>query len=43
MENQDKKLRIIFTGATGMVGEGVLLACLEHPAIGQILLVNRKS
>jgi hypothetical protein len=25
-----------------MVGEGVLLECLEHPAIEQVLMVNRK-
>jgi uncharacterized protein YbjT (DUF2867 family) len=25
-----------------MVGEGVLLECLEHPAIGQVLMVNRR-
>jgi hypothetical protein len=25
-----------------MVGEGVLLECLEHPAVGQVLMVNRK-
>ncbi len=38
-----RKLRVIVTGATGMVGEGVLLECLEHPAIEQVLMVNRKS
>lgn len=37
------KLRVIITGATGMVGEGVLHECLEHPAIESILLVNRKA
>jgi uncharacterized protein YbjT (DUF2867 family) len=35
-------LNVIITGATGMVGEGVLLTCLEHPAIANVLLVNRK-
>ncbi len=35
--------RIIITGATGYVGEGVLLECLEHPAIGEVLVVGRKS
>jgi uncharacterized protein YbjT (DUF2867 family) len=35
-------LKVIITGATGMVGEGVLLECLEHPAIAQVLLVNRR-
>lgn len=36
------KLKIIITGATGMVGEGVMMECLEHPAIEQVLLVSRK-
>ena len=35
-------MRIILTGATGMVGEGVLLECLQHPAIEQVLLVSRR-
>jgi uncharacterized protein YbjT (DUF2867 family) len=34
--------RAIITGATGMVGEGVLLECLKHPAVEQILVINRK-
>ncbi len=34
--------KVIITGATGMVGEGVLLECLDHPAIAQVLMVNRK-
>jgi nucleoside-diphosphate-sugar epimerase len=36
------KLKVIITGATGMVGEGVMLVCLEHPAIEQVLIVSRK-
>jgi uncharacterized protein YbjT (DUF2867 family) len=36
------KLGVIITGATGMVGEGVLFECLEHPAIERVLMVNRK-
>jgi len=35
-------LRIILTGATGMVGEGVLHECLNAPEVQQVLLVNRK-
>lgn len=35
--------KIILTGATGMVGEGVLLECLEHPEIEQVLVVSRRS
>jgi uncharacterized protein YbjT (DUF2867 family) len=36
-------LKIIITGATGFVGEGVLIECLKHPDIEQILMINRKS
>ncbi|MEI1278480.1 NAD-dependent epimerase/dehydratase family protein [Leptospira venezuelensis] len=36
------KLRVIITGSTGMVGEGVLLECLEDPNVEKILLLNRK-
>src|SRR5258707_13461852 len=36
------KIRAIISGATGMVGEGVLLECLNHPDVEQILVVNRK-
>jgi uncharacterized protein YbjT (DUF2867 family) len=35
-------LRIIITGATGMVGEGVLLECLENAKVTDILSVSRK-
>jgi uncharacterized protein YbjT (DUF2867 family) len=43
MEAEAAKLKVILTGATGMVGEGVLFACLEHPAIERVLIVNRKA
>jgi len=36
------KIRTIVTGATGMVGEGVLLECLNHPDVEQVLVVNRR-
>lgn len=36
------KIRAIITGSTGMVGEGVLLECLKHPAIDSILVINRR-
>lgn len=36
-------MRVILTGATGMVGEGVLLECLEHPAVERVLSVSRRS
>jgi uncharacterized protein YbjT (DUF2867 family) len=32
----------IITGATGMVGEGVLLECLSHPDVEQVLVINRR-
>ncbi len=37
------KLKIILTGATGMVGEGVLHECLEHPEVAEVLVLGRKS
>lgn len=36
-------MKVIITGATGMVGEGVLLECLENNAVEKVLMVNRKS
>ncbi|WP_420148528.1 NAD-dependent epimerase/dehydratase family protein [Spirosoma sp.] len=36
-------MKIIITGATGLVGEGVLLVCLENPAVTEVLIINRKS
>jgi uncharacterized protein YbjT (DUF2867 family) len=36
------EIKVILTGATGLVGEGVLLECLAHPAVKQVLIVNRK-
>jgi hypothetical protein len=36
-------IRAIITGATGMVGEGVLYECLLHPEVEAVLVVNRKS
>ena len=36
------KLKAIITGATGMVGEGVLLECLNRPEVEQVLVINRK-
>lgn len=36
-------MQIILTGATGMVGEGVLHECLLDPSINNILVLGRKS
>lgn len=35
-------IKIILTGATGFVGEGVLLECLRNPHVSEILMVNRR-
>jgi len=42
MSKGEGTIRVILTGATGMVGEGVLMECLEHPAIERVLVVGRK-
>ncbi|MDO7884820.1 NAD-dependent epimerase/dehydratase family protein [Hymenobacter cheonanensis] len=34
--------RIILTGATGMVGEGVLLTCLAQPGVEAVLSISRR-
>ncbi|MBC9914257.1 epimerase [Chitinophaga varians] len=36
------KLKVIITGATGMVGEGVMQECIANPNVEKILLINRK-
>jgi hypothetical protein len=36
------KIKAIITGTTGMVGEGVLHECLEHPDVEAVLVINRK-
>ncbi len=35
-------LRAVITGATGMVGEGILHECLQHPAVEWVLVMGRK-
>jgi hypothetical protein len=42
-EHETNKIRAIITGATGMVGEGVLHECLNHPAVEAVLVVGRRS
>lgn len=34
--------KVILTGATGMVGEGVLHVCLSHPAVEEVLVIGRR-
>ncbi|MBN9296212.1 MAG: epimerase [Filimonas sp.] len=36
------KIKAIVTGATGMVGEGVLHECLNHPDVEAVLVINRR-
>ncbi len=35
-------MKVIVTGATGMVGEGVLHVCLNHPSVEKVLVINRR-
>jgi uncharacterized protein YbjT (DUF2867 family) len=35
-------MKVILTGATGMVGEGVLLECLSNPLVERVLSVSRR-
>ena len=42
MPTRLEKFRVIITGATGMVGEGVLLECLESPAVEHVLVLGRR-
>jgi uncharacterized protein YbjT (DUF2867 family) len=36
------KINAIVTGATGMVGEGVMHECLLHPNVEKVIIVNRR-
>ncbi len=35
-------IKVIITGATGMVGEGVLFECLQNEKIAEVLIVSRR-
>ncbi|MFA6261516.1 MAG: NAD-dependent epimerase/dehydratase family protein [Bacteroidia bacterium] len=37
-----EQLKVIITGSTGMVGEGVLHVCLNNDRVSEILVINRK-
>ncbi|MEJ2615111.1 MAG: NAD-dependent epimerase/dehydratase family protein [Ignavibacteriaceae bacterium] len=37
------KIKAIVTGATGMVGEGVMHECLNHPDVESVLVINRRT
>lgn len=38
----NNNIKVILTGATGMVGEGVLNECILHPNVESILIIVRK-
>ncbi len=35
-------IKVIITGATGMVGEGVLFECLQNENVSEVLIINRR-
>jgi uncharacterized protein YbjT (DUF2867 family) len=36
------KIKAVLTGATGMVGEGVLQQCLQHPDVEEVVALGRR-
>jgi len=36
-------INIVITGATGMIGKGVLLECLDHERIAKVLTIGRSA
>jgi uncharacterized protein YbjT (DUF2867 family) len=42
-KQSNSNISVIITGATGMVGEGVLNECLQSNEVEQILVINRRS
>ncbi len=42
MNDPAKKISAIITGATGMVGEGVLHECLQSNEVESVLVLSRK-
>jgi len=40
--NNSSQMKVIITGTTGMIGEGVLLECLNQPVITDVLSVSRR-
>lgn len=37
-----REIKVIITGATGMVGEGVLFECLQNSKVSEVLIINRR-
>jgi uncharacterized protein YbjT (DUF2867 family) len=35
-------IKVIITGATGMVGEGVLFECLQNEKVAEVLIISRR-
>ena len=35
-------IKVIITGATGMVGEGALFECLQNQKVSEVLIINRR-
>lgn len=42
IDENEPQMKVIITGATGMVGRGVLLECLESDAVASVLVVGRR-
>jgi len=36
-------MKVILTGATGMVGEGILFECLENNMVEEVLIIGRRN
>jgi uncharacterized protein YbjT (DUF2867 family) len=36
-------IKVLITGSTGMVGEGVMHECLLHPDVEEVVVINRRS
>ncbi|NIG54101.1 NAD-dependent epimerase/dehydratase family protein [Chitinophaga sp. Cy-1792] len=36
------QIKVILTGATGFVGQGVLLECLQNKDVSEVLMINRR-
>jgi hypothetical protein len=41
-EGNERKMKAIITGSTGMVGEGVLHVCLNNPEVERVIAINRR-
>jgi uncharacterized protein YbjT (DUF2867 family) len=39
----DKKIKVVVTGVTGMVGEGVMHECLLHPDVEEVHIISRRA